>query len=618
LLIGFLLFFAFGVNLFAQDPGDKSAVKVKATPNVAVEKLVILEPTQGRPRMVKPGESFYFMFRVDKLDMPKVEASLVSSLCERERVPLVAVAPPVAMQVNHWVMLLKAPELTKPGVYDLLIDLGIGYQRVPRSVRIIDAPKKRFRFVHLSNMNIGEPTAPDFDRRLIDEVNLLNPEFILATGDFMENATANGVDGWRRTKQFLAGFHAPGYILCGDHDDSESFSVHVAPSLVGTLDYGPYHFFFLMDTGYHPIEQDTLQLKALMNDLNTTQASMTFIVGNRDNLGVLDGLRAINKDPGPLFADGKVRYLIFGGSTDWDYTEYAKKLLEAKLTSVTYVRTGQSSTSTKNGGTGRSRYRVFDVNDGNVRCIYPGSDDGAKSQASVPVGFLHTFHHGPNDGTRTTERVTVLNNLNQSFPDCRVLLRLAGTDPAAVKVANGKIEQVMPLTDRQLLVLANVGLPEKASVSVLATTDSSEEARVQKLPIQAEMAAPGELHFKAGETSDGLRFLLADETLSLTLSNTSRAPVVAKPYVTLDGQSLIIQEQSQPQSSQPAAESTTAPSAKASGEGFTIAAGGSIKLAIKPALRAIRPGRYLVSVYLLNDPLQRLTVFPVQVVVSER
>ena len=140
-----------GLVLSLTASGLRGAEKVsaKATPNVRMEKLTILEPTQGRARIIKPAESFYFMFRLDKLDVPKIEVSLVNSLCEEERIRLVAVSPPVAMQVNHWVMLLKAPELTKPGVYDLWIDLGVGYQRVPRAIKVVDGFKPRFRFIHL-------------------------------------------------------------------------------------------------------------------------------------------------------------------------------------------------------------------------------------------------------------------------------------------------------------------------------------------------------------------------------------------------------------------------------------------------------------------------------------
>jgi len=552
------------------------------------------------------------MFRVEKLDVPKIEVSLVNSLCPDERVPLVAVAPPVAMQVNHWVMLLKAPELTKPGVYDLMIDLGIGYQRVPRAIKVVDEFKKRFRFVHLSNMNIGDPTAPDFDPILIDEINLLNPEFIIATGDYIEGAGSRADSAsWTRIKKYFSRFNAPCFLLCGDQDDILGYPIHITPSQVGTFNYGSYHFFFMLDTSFHPIEQDPIQLRALVNDLkNLPQTTMTFLVGNRDNLGVLDGLKSIGKDPAAVLEEGKVRFLVFGGSTDWDFNEYAEKLASAKLNNVGYVRTGQSSTSMKNGGQGVSQYRVFEINEGDVKYIYPAERGKVSSQFSVPAGHLRLFNHGPNNGTQPTERITILNTLNQSFADCRVAFRIAGTNPESVKVANGKLEQVFPCGNNQLLVLATVGVPEKSALQVLATTDAKTDARYQRPPVQVDLNSSGKISFKPAQTVSGLKFLIADETLELSLTNTSDQPMKVKPQANLNGQMLIIQDPSRSNAKESAEETA------AEDEGFDLDAKKTIKLTIKPALRSIKPGKHLVQVYLLNDPLQRLTVFPIQVDVA--
>ncbi|MFA5866208.1 MAG: hypothetical protein WC975_16165 [Phycisphaerae bacterium] len=581
----------------------------KTTPDIQIEKLTILEPTQGRAKIIKPAESFYFMFRADKLDVPKIEVSLVNALCEQEKIQLVAVAPPVAMQVNHWVMLLKAPELTPNGVYDLVIDLGIGYQRVPRAIKVVDKFKKQFRFVHLSNMNIGDPTAPDFDGRLINEINLLDPEFIIATGDFTENTQPkNGPQNWQAVKKFLGRFNAPCYILCGDQDDPASFSPQIAPGFVGAFDYGPYHFFFLMDTSFHPIEQDQLQIKALVNDLANRQSLMTFLVANRDDLGLLDGLKSIGKDPAEVFNNGKVRYLLFGGSTDWDYKEYADKLSAAKLNNVAYIRTGQSSTCMKNGGPGFSRYRVFDVSESEVKYIYPDDQAATRSQSSIPTGSIRFFNLGPNDGTRKTERLTLLNTLNQSFPDCRVVFRLAGSDPKSVKIANARINQILVINAHQLMVLANVALPEKSSVQILATTDPAVEAQFQKLPVQVKISSSTKINFKPVETPTGLKFLAAGETVELTLLNTSNQGLKVNPQVTLDGQALIIQNPSLTQTKQV--------TAGVSEDGVDLPPGKAIKLSIKPVLRFIKSGKRLIEVYFLNDPLQRLTVFPVQVTVA--
>jgi len=243
-----------------------------------------------------------------------------------------------------------------------------------------------------------------------------------------------------------------------------------------------------------------------------------------------------------------------------------------------------------------------------------GSDPDSSEQYSVPAGKIRMFYQGPNNGTRNTERVSLLNTLNQSFADCRVIFRLAGSDPKSVRVANGRIERVFPANKKELMVLVNIGLPEKSSVQVLATTDPAVENTFQKIPVQIDLNIPGVITFKPAQTATGLKFLAAAETLELSLTNPTREPIRVKPQVTLDGQELILANPAQPASTQPAEE----PATPTGEDGIDLAPGKTLRFPIKPALRSIRPGKHLIQIYCLNDPLQRVTVFPVQIAVTEK
>ena len=584
---------------------------------VPMEKLQVLEPTQGRARIVNAGNSFYFMFRVEKLDVPRIDVSLVNTFCETERVKLSAQGTPTAIQGNHWVLMLNVPKSAKPGVYNLIIDFGVGYQKIANAIKIIDQYKNKFRFVHLSNMNIGDPTAPDFDYRLVEEINLLNPEFIIATGDFIENAgLRHDAQSWKRVKDFLSRFHAPSYILCGDQDDPISFTSQINPSLVGTLNYGSLHFFFMMDSSYHPIEQDTSQLKAMITDLtNLKNTQTTFLVGNRDSLGVFEGLAALGQNPGDIFTQGKVRYLLFGGSTDWDFKEYAQKLASLELTDLAYIRTAQSSTCMKNGGSGISRYRVFDVDNDHIRYIYPDEQANHTAQHSVPAGRLKVLDQGPNDGSQNIESAMVVNTLNQSFDACRILLQLAGSDPESVCVANGQIERVIPAGQNKLLVSAIVDVPEKGSTQIVATSNPDAMARYEAIPVKMELRSPEKLIFTPGLTSTGLEFFSTTDKLELTLTNTSQQNIALALQVTLAGQELIIPRELFSPSTQP--ENTDQnEDADASSNMIHLATGQSLTIPIQPAVRFIYPGNHSIVIYTLNDPLRRAKTFPVNIVVK--
>ncbi len=610
-----------GIIVAQKTPAKSVGPNVKATPDIEVHKLMILEPSQGRPRIIRTEESFRFMF-VKKAFVPQIKTMLVNSLCPEERIRLSVVSPPVVIQDDYWVMLLKAPVLTRPGVYDLLIDLGVGYQRVPRAIKIVKKIKTKFRFVHLSNMNVGLPDAPDFDYRLVDEINLLNPEFIIATGDFLANGRTQGAQGWRRVKKFLARFNAPCYILCGEQDDQMTYPQEINQSLTGTIDYGAYHFFLMMDTAIRPIEKDKLQINALVNDLKAVakRSSMTFLVANSDRLGVIDGLQSIGLNPADIFTLGKVRAIICGGSTDWDFSEYMGKITRANLSGkVAYIRTGQSSTCMENGGDGISRYRVIDVEGAQLRYVYPEEHPiaGRKLQYSIPVGRIRIFNTGPNDGSQPTEQITVVNSLNQSFADCQVIFNLAGTDPKSVIVQNARKGDVFRVGADKLVVIAKVDLPEKSAVHIIATTDRKTAQAYQKLPIKFNLLVPSELTFHQAKSLSGLKYLKAEGDMQLSVTNLSNKRITTAVQVTLAGQSLILGKpiiSKVPLGSQPAGAISGINTA---GEDIDILPSGTVRIRVFPSLRHITSGRHWISVYCLNDPLKRVTVFPVTVKVEE-
>jgi hypothetical protein len=578
-------------------------------PTQAKELLNIVEPTQGRPVIVRPEDNFYFMYWTDNPEIQKIDVSLVNCLSDHERVALLPAVRPYQIQKTYWAMLLKVPAQAQSGVYDLFINLGEYYQRVPRAVRILSAPKKAFRFVHLSNMNIGEPTAPDFDTRLLDEINLLNPEFVIATGDFVESAGPDQAEeSWTRIRDFFGQLTVPTYLVCGDLEDPAVFQRRVDARPVGSFDYGSYHFVLMMDTQRHPINQHRSNIEAILQNLKEAPSdSLCCLVGRSEDLWILDGLRGMDLEPAEAFSKYRIRMMISGGSTDWDYLEHAEKLDSAKLAGVDYIRTGQSSTSIKNGGTGLSHYRVFDVDGSNVNYVYSDESSSRRLQYSITVGRLRLFAQGPNDGSQTTERISVLNALNQSFSDCRVVFKLKGTDPSAVRVFNGRLEQVLT-GQGGLIVLASVNLPEKSTVQVLATTDSAQHKKYEKLPVEFSLSAPKPLSFQSLRSEQGLTYLEGASTLELSVKNLSKESLTVRLQARLAGQVLMIHRSTPAEGGSPSLGLTT--------ETVTLKGEETEKITIVPAVRSITPGEHVLSVYCLDDPLERVWTDKVDVVLA--
>lgn len=565
-----------------------------------LERLIIIKPTQGRPVIVKPEQSFYFIFQFrseEKLDIPRIEVMLSHSLCPDYKVPLISVSPPVVMQKRHIVMLLKAPALTPEGVYDLHIDLGVGYQTVKRAVKVVREFKDRIRVVHLSNMNIGLPTAPDFDRRLIDEINLLAPDFIIATGDFF--ASKEDAD-WPKLKEFLAAFNAPCYVLCGDNDDIVGYSRYISPNLTDTFDYGKYHFLLTFDTSFHPIEKDADQLQAIIDDLRLygKDAYMSVIVCNRDNLGIIDGLRKLKFDPAIIFREGKVRAIITGSSSDWDYKEYKSKL--NGLSGVEYIRTAQSSTSLKYGGDGRSHYRLIEIGPDGLSYTYSDPENDKEGiQTSMAVGGIRFFRYGRNDWSEDTAKVAVLNTLYKSFSDCRIVFRLKGTAKDLV-VQNGRVIELIE-SGGKVTAVVGVDLPARTVVYVLATTNKDIAAKYDKRPVEFELSLPDKLVFNRFTSPEGINYIKAEEELSLVVKNTSKVPVDVSLQVCICGEAIVIKDPSDPGI------------LDLTGQIVAIEPGKSRKFTIIPLAKNLKSGKGYVQIYLLNDPLKRFVIFPIDI-----
>ena len=358
-----------------------------------------------------------------------------------------------------------SPPPPPPGLYDLVLVVADREIVNRRSISVVTSFKTAFRFVHLSNMNIGDPTAIDFDAQIPEEVNLLAPEFIVATGDYTEWARlCDHPADWQRVLDYMAQFDAPVYLLCGDHDHEASFTRYIANSPVGTIDYGNYHGLLLLDHGNHPIDRDDDQVRWVLQDLEANRGrTFNFIVTHSDELGLIRRLREMNLAEKAV-RDFKLKMIICGGHADWDYREFASLL--NGLPGLHYIRTGQSSTAVRDNAAGQSHYRVIEVNNERVSYVYPSRLPRYRgSQYSIPAGRMRTTFGALNDGSQDSVSVHVANALNRPWNDCRIWLRVRKDDASAKpSVAGGTLLRCL---DAGTFWACQVGfdLPDKGAIS---------------------------------------------------------------------------------------------------------------------------------------------------------
>ncbi|MFH1537595.1 MAG: metallophosphoesterase, partial [bacterium] len=132
---------------------------------------------------------------------------------------------------------------TPEELYDLEISTGGIRAASRRAVKVIPAYKDEYSFVHITDVHIGcckkvdqysiervlEHPSEEIFARVADEVNLINPEFVLISGDIVASAegtarTQGKVEGTFAEDEFrdfldiLNRFEAPTFVLPGNHD----------------------------------------------------------------------------------------------------------------------------------------------------------------------------------------------------------------------------------------------------------------------------------------------------------------------------------------------------------------------------------------------------------------
>ncbi|MFH1418638.1 MAG: metallophosphoesterase [Planctomycetota bacterium] len=551
---------------------------------------VIREPSQGRPIFKTPGDVFYFVMHLTPDVSGDVSLSLQHALEPNIRVSLRATTPPSIVNDTYCTLVLEIPSTTEPGLYDLEVRTGTASHYARRSVKVLRAFKDKFRFVHLSNMNIGDLTAPDFDDMLPREINLLAPEFIIATGDYTEWARAkDDAASWLRVLSFFERFNAPVFMLCGLHDHQESFTRYVANKPIGEIDYGQYHGLLLLDHPGNPIYQDLEQLSWISENLKSNRNKrFNFIAMNSDELGLLDTWRE-RGDLQAFIKANRVKMFIVGGSTDWDYREFADKL--AGLDDFHFIRTHEASTSLRDRAKGFSHYRVIEVDGDKVSYVYHDDTTHEKLQHSIPTGRLRAFYDAPNDGTARRVSATVQNALNQAFEDVHVWLRVAKR-PGERKpeVAPGKVLQVLDAGDHWACNVA-IDLPDKGAVRVMASADPSDIPPV--MPIEVALEGATRWAFSPKSTNFGLSYYTCDSPVSLKLTNTSQTPQSCYPVVCVNGTQLHANRSVCPRLP------------------IALEPGKSMELPIDLTLRRVSEGPHELQVYFLEDPLSRLHNFDI-------
>jgi predicted phosphodiesterase len=234
-----ILYFSLGIGLGAllPFPGDLSADSLSSLPDPdyseglsvlqtdpLTEKIrSIIYPVLGLPSICEAGKELRVM--VDLADGGKTHDWVIELRTNGDPVcqtyPLILTSEAYDGQTGTYELRALIPASAPEDTYDLVLrsrSIARGTDRQPSCVKVTERIKGDFCFVHMCDNQLQDPLCQDprLFGRVLEEIRLLHPEFVLLSGDLCYGM--NYPQEYEENYAYLAKSGLPIYAVPGNHD----------------------------------------------------------------------------------------------------------------------------------------------------------------------------------------------------------------------------------------------------------------------------------------------------------------------------------------------------------------------------------------------------------------
>lgn len=418
---------------------------------------VIWKPLPTLPELVRPGDTLTVWAYA-----PSVPTSWSASLkFGALSVPLSAAGGSFQSSLGWWVLGFRVPQGVAEEVYDLVLGSNTGVRDTTRhSVKVLKAYRSDYYFAQISDTHLPEHAfspnfstcdtsgMADFDA-VIEDLNLIHPEFILHTGDLVNEGELE--EFYRdyemgRAQRMVYRLRDPMFLSSGNHDIG---GWQPTPPPAGTARKNWWRYFgwpFLANppagapnhSQDYSFDYDSLHVIALEAYLNN---------GSYDNYqtGIYGGgsftPEQVNWLTQEIAAAGPRHKLVmyhfdFDQGANTGSTSGPWQLNIATL-GVEGAIWGHDHSVPENTVTpysarpfnlgcqsvidGKRTFRIFRVHNGHV-------SPGPMHHSGTTTDSLNAAWSGPNDGTQTRLGVTVTNRFGEPWDHARLLFVMVDHD----------------------------------------------------------------------------------------------------------------------------------------------------------------------------------------------
>lgn len=317
-----------------------------------------------------------------------------------------------------WSVTAQVPADAAEELYDLQVFSSAGNDTSPHAVKVASSFPSSYYFVQITDT---QPYLPDHYAKLadiIDQLNIIQPEFVIHTGDVVEFGTETE---WRTELPYFDKLQVPIFYVPGNHDIFwvdccrrdmylDRWKKFVGP-LEYSFDFGGTHNSILNISGYEDTDPEVTLCAGSVgvsvtacpySDLNSSQVSW-----------LAQDLQS---------AVGKLK-LVFGHQVEDDPSDHHPNLEETLQTygakAYIYGHVHQDGYQLKNGihwvlttTAQTGNYRVFRVSPTDIS----GFNYNNSASSSIPAyGKVKISYSPANDGSAQAVTAAITNNLYETF-----------------------------------------------------------------------------------------------------------------------------------------------------------------------------------------------------------
>ncbi len=215
---------------YAGSTGNGDPLAGATVETIADTLTVIQRPLLNIPALVTPGGSFTI-----NCDASSATTGWGAELIHGAlHVPLTISGAAYNASTLWWGMTATVPAGILDELYDLQVTADGGIADVVKhAVKVLPAFKTSYYFIQVTDshlpthLNYGDPgvttdstSTLDF-RAVVDDINIINPEFVLHTGDLVNEGEMEDYQNYReysRSKRLLGELQVPVFLSSGNHD----------------------------------------------------------------------------------------------------------------------------------------------------------------------------------------------------------------------------------------------------------------------------------------------------------------------------------------------------------------------------------------------------------------